>query len=93
MTEELVKGGRVCGRHFVSGRPVLYWEKTNVDWVPMVNVGHNKTGGDTDIVQAAKSARNYIGLKQDKTGSTKERCRSQQHRLPNSKRTLKKAIP
>lgn len=48
----------MCSRHFVSGRAALYREETNVDWVPTLNLGHNKMDGDTDNVQAARSARN-----------------------------------
>lgn len=48
----------MCSRHFVSGCAAHYWEETNVDWVPTLHLGHNKMDGDTDSVQAVRSARN-----------------------------------
>ena len=35
--------GRVCRKHFVSGRAAKSWDKFNPDWVPSLNLGHKKT--------------------------------------------------
>ena len=34
--KDILKSERVCGRHFVSGKPVLLWDRYNVDWKPTV---------------------------------------------------------
>ena len=35
----MLKSERVCGKHFVSGKPALSWDKHNVDWVPTLQLG------------------------------------------------------
>ena len=30
--KDILQSERVCGRHFVSGRPAQHWDKHNVDW-------------------------------------------------------------
>ncbi|XP_035673153.1 uncharacterized protein LOC118413732 [Branchiostoma floridae] len=42
LSEEKLTNERVCGKHFVSGQPSKDWDKFNVDWVPSINLGHNK---------------------------------------------------
>ena len=37
-----MENDRVCSCHFVSGKPASNWDKFNVDWVPILNLGHNK---------------------------------------------------
>lgn len=37
--KDVLKNERVCGNHFVSGRPAQSWDKYNVDWVPSLNLG------------------------------------------------------
>lgn len=44
----------MCGKHFVSGKAAKLWDKFNVDWVPTLNIGHNKKTDHTDRDQAAK---------------------------------------
>lgn len=44
----------MCGKHFVSGKAAKSWDKFNVDWVPTLNIGHNKKTDHTDRDQAAK---------------------------------------
>ena len=44
----------MCGKHFISGKAAKSWDKFNVDWVPTLNLGHNKETGHTDRDQAAK---------------------------------------
>ena len=33
---------RVCSRHFQSGKPAKFYDKTSPDWVPSINLGHLK---------------------------------------------------
>ena len=42
ITEKKMENDRVCSSHFVSGKPTSNWDKFNVDWVPTLNLGHNK---------------------------------------------------
>lgn len=42
LTESHKKHGRVCGKHFVSGKAAKRWDKFNVDWVPSLCLGHEK---------------------------------------------------
>ena len=39
---------RVCGKHFVSGKPSPYWDKHNVDWVPTLELGKKSYGREID---------------------------------------------
>ena len=32
---------RVCGKHFISGRPSQLFESTNPDWAPTLHLGHD----------------------------------------------------
>ena len=54
LTDTILENDRVCGKHFVSGKAAKSWDKFNVDWVPTLNLGHNKKTGHTDRDQAAK---------------------------------------
>lgn len=59
LTEEIINSGRICSCHFVSGKPAADWDKFNVDWVPTLNLGHNKTvvSEKNSDLQAARSER------------------------------------
>lgn len=43
LTEKKLQNDRVCGAHFKSGKAAFMWDRMNVDWVPSLNLGHNKT--------------------------------------------------
>ena len=38
-SKDVLKSERVCGKHFVSGKPAPYWHKHDVDWVPTLQLG------------------------------------------------------
>ena len=38
-SKDILKSERVFGRHFVSGKPALLWDRYNVDWKPTLNLG------------------------------------------------------
>ena len=39
---ESLNNWRVCSRHFVSGKPADLYDITNPDWLPTLNLGHDK---------------------------------------------------
>ena len=42
LTDKILQNDRVCGEHFHSGKAAPLWDKFNVDWVPWLNLGHQK---------------------------------------------------
>eukprot|EP00795_Rhopilema_esculentum_P017026 gene17026-8531_t len=44
LTENILKNDWVCFGHFVSGIAAKPWDRFNIDWVPTLNLGHNKQG-------------------------------------------------
>ena len=38
-SKDVLYSERVCGKHFVFGKPALYRHKLNVDWVPTLQLG------------------------------------------------------
>ena len=42
--KDVLKSERVCGKHFVSGKPSPYWDKHNEDWVPTLELGKKSYG-------------------------------------------------
>ena len=42
LTEKILKNDRICSRHFISGKPADLLDETNPDWLPSLNLGHNK---------------------------------------------------
>lgn len=43
LTDKILQNDRVCGDHFRSGKAAPLWDKFNVDWVPSLNMGHQKS--------------------------------------------------
>ena len=62
LTDAILENDRVCEKHFVSGRAAKPWDKFNVDWVPTLNLGHNKKTSRTDREQAAKRSERALCL-------------------------------
>ena len=56
LTEQILANDRVCGRHFVSGKAAKGWDRYNVDWVPTLNLGHEKNTEKKDLEQASQRA-------------------------------------
>lgn len=42
LTESKLENGRICSRHFVSGKPADHFDHLNPDWLPTLNLGHSK---------------------------------------------------
>ena len=38
----------ICGKHFISGRAAKLWDKFNPDWVPSLQLGHDKLARQTE---------------------------------------------
>ena len=55
-SKDILKSERVCGRHFVSGKPALLWERYNVDWKPTLNLGKKDYSKESDLQAAAARA-------------------------------------
>ena len=41
-TKKILENDWVCGDHFHSGEAAPLWDKHNPDWVPSLNLGHDK---------------------------------------------------
>ena len=54
--KDILKSERVCGRHFVSGKPALLWDRYNVDWKPTLNLGKKDYSKEHDLQAAAARA-------------------------------------
>ena len=44
LSESILENDRVCGRHFISGKPAQDWDRHNDDWLPALHLGHRKQG-------------------------------------------------
>ena len=54
--KDILKSERVCGRHFVSGKPALLWDRYNVEWKPILNLGKKDYSKEPDLQAAAARA-------------------------------------
>ena len=54
--KDILKSERVCGRHVVSGKPALLWDRYNVDWKPTLNLGKKDYSKEPDLQAAAARA-------------------------------------
>ncbi|XP_075553439.1 uncharacterized protein LOC142586060 isoform X3 [Dermacentor variabilis] len=41
--DELATHYRVCGAHFITGRPAYLMDEANPDWAPSLNIGYKST--------------------------------------------------
>ena len=54
LTEKILQNNRVCGEHFHSGKAAPSWDRFNVDWVPSLNMGHQKCTIDEASLQQSR---------------------------------------
>lgn len=47
--KQVLESERVCGKHFVSGKPAPYWNRYHDDWIPTLNLGKKKYGPEVDV--------------------------------------------
>ena len=71
LTDEILYKDRLCGGHCVSGQAAKAWDSYNVDWVPTLNLGHDKERDKTNLKQASQRGQK---------ASEKERKRKEQPR-------------
>ena len=74
--KDILKSERVCGRHFVSGKPSQRWDKHNVDWAPSLNLGKKRyreksSEAATERAERAK-ARRKSALEQQQLEAAKK---------------------
>ena len=69
-------GGRVCGKHFVSGKAAKSWDKFNPDWVPSLNLGHNKSLSGEKLETGLEAA-----AEREKRQRSRELKRAERERL------------
>ncbi|XP_072146021.1 uncharacterized protein [Dermacentor andersoni] len=63
--DELATHYRVCGAHFITGRPAYLMDEANPDWAPSLNLGYKST------THAGRSASDrYMRLKQRRRASS-----------------------
>ena len=61
IAKKKMENDRVCSSHFVSGKPASNWDKFNVDWIPTLNLGHNKNDIKTkDQIAAGERAQRAV---------------------------------
>ena len=61
-SKDILKSERVCGRHFVSGKPALLWDRYNVDWKPTLNLGKKNYSKLNNIAILQDLVRSYQHL-------------------------------
>ena len=42
LTDSKIENGRICSRHFISGKPAELYDSLNPDWLPTLHLGHTK---------------------------------------------------
>ena len=81
--KDVLKSERVCGKHFVSGKPSPYWDKHNVDWVPTLELGKKSYGREIDYEARAK--RQERAKKERNTPSSNKNAKRQRSVRNSSK--------
>ena len=74
--KDILKSERVCGRHFVSGKPSQRWDKHNVNWAPSLNLAKKRyreksSEAVTEQAERAKARRKSALEQQQLKGAKK----------------------
>ena len=85
--DEILHNDRVCRRHFVSGQAAKAWDRYNVDWVPTLNLGHDKKIVKTNLEQASQRGQR-TSEKERKRKEHQERERALAEEIALKKRRL-----
>jgi len=62
LTEYCLEEGRVCSRHFISGKPASLFDELSPDWLPTQNLGHSKVCEDKVQLSQARYWRSKARL-------------------------------
>ncbi|PFX12512.1 Receptor-type tyrosine-protein phosphatase F, partial [Stylophora pistillata] len=86
-SKDVLNGERVCGKHFVSGKPAPYWHKHDVDWVPTLQLGKKKVCPKLDHDANAKRAvrakkREQLAVKRQEREAAEKRRKLVESSLP-----------
>ena len=81
-TKDVLESERVCGRHFVSGKPAQSWDKHNVDWIPTLNLGkkiykEKNAEASTERAERAKARRKSAIERQEQEAAKKRKFLNQ----------------
>ena len=81
-TKDVLESERVCGRHFVSGKPAQSWDKHNVDWIPTLNLGkkiykEKNVEASTERAERAKARRKSAIERQEQEAAKKRKFLNQ----------------
>ncbi|XP_068697351.1 uncharacterized protein [Montipora capricornis] len=52
LTDKILNSDKVCDQHFHSGTAAPLWDRYNIDGVPTLNLGHDKTATQSEQHQA-----------------------------------------
>jgi len=74
----MLNSERVCGKHFVSGKPAPYWHKHDMDWVPTLQLGKKdhrpKLGHDANAERAERAKKQQqLAVEQEREAAEKRR--------------------
>jgi len=80
LTEKILNNDRVCDQHFHFGTAALLWDRYNIDWVPTLNLGHDKlaTQREQNQAQEARAERSKERRKRQAELQEQERLLKQQ---------------
>ena len=77
LTDKILNHGRVCGKHFISGKAGKLWDRYDPDWVPTQNLGHRKCGSveklQADLEVATKRDERARGRELKRVAGERER--------------------
>ena len=65
LTDTIFENDRVCEKHSVSGKTAKPWDKFDAEWVPALNLVHNKNTGDTARERGAKRSDREVVSKRE----------------------------
>lgn len=57
ITDKILKNDRICSKHFVSGKPAYLYDTTSPDWLPTLNLGHDKSSSKRSSTADARYLR------------------------------------
>ena len=83
LTEKILENDRVCSIHFKSGKAAYLWDRYNQDWVPSLNMGHDKRqeSDETKEQQQQRAQRIIERRKREREQEEQEAVKGKKQRL------------